>query len=691
MAKKDLYENYVYEINTLLKQGELYPKYAKSILEGKNDYKLSQVYTKKNYSTEWIDTLEDCVNALDTIVRNPRKFIVIEEDIVDISLAKSVSVESVKHLAQHTNLISSVKKDGTIIPSKILNTSKEESFEIYENRFIYTLLLKTKDFLTRRFDIVKSALLQSGDLEVAVESEFNLDGQKINFKLDSAANIPFDAVVRSKSSGPSDVERLTRISNIFNDFLSSAFAKEMRSCALVRPPIQRTNVILKDPNFKKALALWQFVETSENMEFKIETSKETIELPATLSERYRGLIYLNTMLMQSIATAKEAGESYEKVLEKEKELADEYVSKNIDDFVPDDFPHLKMELHEVRKIYSKIPGAKTLRMIEVSKMNAAVDRVLRQYKINKAKEDSAIQQRLIAQQLKEEAEAKKLALREAREEERRKKREAVLAIQEAKRLARETLLAEKRAEEERIAAEKIAEEERIEAERRAEEERIEAERRAEEERIEAERIAEEERIEAERQAEEERIRKEKELEEEIKRVAAEEEARLKAELDAKLEAERLEAERLLKEEADRIAKELMEKEEKFWAERRETAIRLLVENNNTILSEEQSKAIEALRTGTENKKRTLAEIQSLLENTVRAEHERALERLVEQAKTFRTDAEIASIRANVDQTGSLTVIDARLKKELIKTQLELVKQKRRDEKLAKKKKTDVSE
>ena len=134
------YDEIIFQINNLLKQEKIYPLYMGSIAEGKNDYKISQVYTKKNYDDSWITTLEECIVPLDTIVRNPRKFIIIEEDIVDVSLARSISIESVKHLAQHTNLIAAVKKDGSIIPSKILNTSKEESFEIYENRFIYTLI-----------------------------------------------------------------------------------------------------------------------------------------------------------------------------------------------------------------------------------------------------------------------------------------------------------------------------------------------------------------------------------------------------------------------------------------------------------------------------------------------------------------------------------------------------------------------
>lgn len=468
MASTKIYEEIVYQIVTLLKQGELYPKYVESIDSGKNDYKISQVYTKKNYSTEWIDTLEDCIVALDTIVRNPRKFIVIEEDIVDISLARSISVESVKHLSQHTNLISSVTKDGMVIPSKILNTSKEESFEIYENRFIYTLLLKIKDFIEIRSNAIKGALMQSGELGVKVESEFAVNKNKVRYEMNSNANFPFDAVVKRSGGGVSDLDRINRIKSIISDFLSSPFAREMRSCALVRPPIQRTNVILKDPNFKKALVLWQYIETSEKMEYKVETSTETVEMNPTMADKFRAIVYLNTILMQSIASTHETSESLESAQKKEKVLADEYVTKNIDDYVPDDFPQLKMDIEQIRTIYKKIPTEKTLTIPQINKINGALDRVIRQYRINKLKEDSVTRQKLIEKQLEEEKQAKLLALREKKDLERRLradrarkrlelKRQEEEDIAEAKRLQDEEAELKRKQEEEeaRLAAQKI--------------------------------------------------------------------------------------------------------------------------------------------------------------------------------------------------------------------------------------------
>lgn len=651
MIKKEQCEEFIYQINTLIKKSEFYPAYAKQILEGKSDFNISQVFTKKNYTTDWIDVLEECINPLDTIVRNPRKFIVIEEDIVDISLARSISVESVKHLAQHTNLISSITKKGDVLPNKILNTSKEESFEVYENRFIYTLLLKVRDFIDRRYDSIKNALLQSGELGIDIKSEFNIDGHKMTYSLDSTANIPFDEVVKSKSKSGliSNVERLNRIKSIIGDFLSGAFAKEMRSCALVRPPIQRTNVILKDPNFKKALMLWQYVESTENLEFKVETSKETSELPPAISDKYTSLIFWNTLLVQSIAASRDAGDTLEETKKKEQELTDEYITKNIDDFVPDDFPQLKMDLHEIRRIYYKIPGTKTLRLTEISKMNAALDRVLRQYRINKAKEDSALQKRLIAQQLKEEAEAKKIALREAKELERLKKKQEERAQIEARRKLREQKAAQKEAERLRKEAEKQAEEEK----RLYEEQKL----------AEAKRLAEEEASEIAKQQE--------------------------AEANRIIEEQKLEAEKRLREEAEAAAARLLAEREAYWTEQKDIAVRLLTERITVAVSDRQKDALQKLKRDEKIKLQTIRKIESLLRSATVFEHNTNIEKLFEQAKTFHSEQEIIDIKDDLAQGKQpFNKLEAEKRLEILKTQLEVLKNKKEKAKNEKNSKND---
>ncbi len=643
MIVKDKIEKFIYQINTLIQKSDLYSKYSKSILEGKNDFKISQIFTKKNYDIEWIEKIEECVNALDTIVRNPRRFIVVEEDIVDVSLARSVTIESVKHLAQHTNFINSVKKDGSVIPSKILNTSKEESFEIYENRFIYTLLLKIKDFINIRFEEMKKALLESSEIEVDITSDFNIEGNKISYGMKSEAHIPFDEIIKPKSSASqaSTIEKVIRIKNIIDDFLSSAFAREMRGCALVRPPITRTNVILKDPNFKKALVLWQYIVSQEKAEFKVETIKETAEMPPQLNEKYRGLILWNTALMQSIAAARDEGDTYEKTMEKDKEIADEYVSKDIDDFAPEDFPDLKLEISEIRRIYHNVPIEKPVTVIERRKVNAAIDRVIRQYKINKAKEDSKMQRRLIAQQIKEEEKARQLALKEKIEEERRLKKQQELEEKEKRKRIREQLAAERKAEQERIAFEK--------------------------------KLA----LQQKKEEEERRLASQKQIEEEKERIRQEKER----ELERKLFEEKLLAEQRLKEEALKIYESVKKQREEYWALEKEFSIRLLTEEMELELTKQQKEALEKIKQQEALKLETLRNLQTILENTIYLEYSADIQKIVEDARTFRSNEEIVSIARDVaDNKPSFAKLEAQKRLEILKTQLEIIKKKRREKK-----------
>ena len=645
----------------------MYDGYVEHIDSGKSDYKISQVYTKKNYSTEWIDTLEDCIVALDTIVRNPRKFIVIEEDIVDISLARSISVESVKHLSQHTNLISSVTKDGMVIPSKILNTSKEESFEIYENRFIYTLLLKIRDFIDIRSNAIKSALMQSGELGVEVSSEFSIDKNKVSYQMSGSANFPFDAVVKRSGAGVSDLERINRISQIINDFLGSPFAREMRSCALVRPPIQRTNVILKDPNFKKALVLWQYIETSEKVQYKIETSTETMEMNPIMVDKFRAIIYLNTILMQSIASTHEASDSVESAKKKELKAVDEYVTKNIDDYVPDDFPTLKMDLQQIRSIYRKIPTERTVAATQIAKMNAALDRVLRQYRINKLKEDSVTRQKLIEQQLEEEKQAKYLALREQKDAERKERAERARRRLEARRLEKERkeelARMQKEAEELKRKAEeaaRIAEENRLEAERIAEENRLYWEKFEQEEKIkndEANEKAEAARIflensqaeydraiaafnEQEKALEQSRLDKIEMLKNEAVKRAGDEEERQGLERVAKENRES--AKRLQQEKVDSLARMKRESEE-YWKKETEDAVSFGVsERLNTLRANERAEMEKII--GKERKElEILKKIEDGFKKSLDADYVDHLETIVDIAYRFRTADELDKI------------------------------------------------
>ena len=97
---------------------------------------------------DWIDQIEAAVPYIDNIFENPKRFIISQDEILNIEKSKKVGVETVKHLSKHTNFISEVDEEtGDIKPEKLLNELKEETFNTYENRFIYTLVDLLESFI----------------------------------------------------------------------------------------------------------------------------------------------------------------------------------------------------------------------------------------------------------------------------------------------------------------------------------------------------------------------------------------------------------------------------------------------------------------------------------------------------------------------------------------------------------------
>ena len=115
----------------------LYDSIDERSLEDFNNKMDSSMRVKTDYykdanSFEWLDIFEKLLPYIEKILRNPKRFITTEEEIVKIESAKKVGVETVKHLAKHTNFIQDLdEKTGDVIPAKLLNVLKEETFNTY--------------------------------------------------------------------------------------------------------------------------------------------------------------------------------------------------------------------------------------------------------------------------------------------------------------------------------------------------------------------------------------------------------------------------------------------------------------------------------------------------------------------------------------------------------------------------------
>ena len=137
---------------------------------------------------EWLDLLENACPYIDNIIRNPKLTLIREENVNKIEKVRKTSVESVKNLAVHSQYIEKIDdltKD--VQPSKLLEVYNVETYNIYENRVIYTLLDKLNRFIANRHTY------EHNDVVISFVAKVSFDDKSeevmINIKVDKDDNI----------------------------------------------------------------------------------------------------------------------------------------------------------------------------------------------------------------------------------------------------------------------------------------------------------------------------------------------------------------------------------------------------------------------------------------------------------------------------------------------------------------------
>lgn len=240
----------------------------------------------KMFDQSWIEALDVAFPYLDKIVKNPRNFIKEEGTIVNVALAKRVTPLSIAHLASHTQFIRKVLDDGNIEPEKILSVNTEEDFQIYENRFVATLITKLVEFVERRYSFIEQHL-DTKDTEVLVIHCVSLI-QGVTFEVDDRLKLSRP----SSDEGHKDEndELLAKINKLRGQLLfyqKSLFMKNMQGFRPVRNPISQTNLIVKNPDYRACYKLWCFLDKYDRLgvEYSVnETNKSFSE--AYINELY---------------------------------------------------------------------------------------------------------------------------------------------------------------------------------------------------------------------------------------------------------------------------------------------------------------------------------------------------------------------------------------------------------------------
>ena len=340
----DLYLKYVNEVGGALEDDRYFQYLFEMIQAGTNEINQKHRVMHKVVDESWLTTIEESLDAINNIIEKPRRFVTTKEEVVPVALAKKITADSVRHLSMNTQFIAS-NENGDIHPTRVLNITTEESYDLYENRFIYHLIQRLVTFIDKRTDVIFWSTGDETKNTLSFHSKVDDAYEEIEYKIEMTVK-NHQSFAENDNDNMQVFMRIDRVRRMVMSLRNSAFCSLMAGCAKVRSPIQRTNLMMKDPNYRTCYKLWQFLERYDEVGYTIVVQDEALEF----DEEYMIQLYINLITNYTVfkSLLETDNRNLEEVLATRRKIKKPKFIKKIEEKIVDDY---NIDDVEIRKVF----------------------------------------------------------------------------------------------------------------------------------------------------------------------------------------------------------------------------------------------------------------------------------------------------------------------------------------------------
>lgn len=290
----DLYTKYTNKVERTLENDRYFQYLFEIVQAGNNTIRQNNRVLHKVVDERWLTVVEEGLTSIFNIVDKPRRFIATTEEVVPVALARKITADSVRHLSQNTQFITTNAK-GDIQPTKVFNVTTEESFDLYENRFVYHLIQRLFAFVDKRTDVIFWSTGDETCNTMCMESKIDDAYEEISYKVEMTVKNR-QSFAENDNDNMDLFKRIDRVRRMSRTLRASSFCDIMNGCAKVKSPIQRTNLMMKDPDYRNCYKLWQFIESYDEVGYSIEEQDTALEF----DEEYQTQMYINLITNYTI-------------------------------------------------------------------------------------------------------------------------------------------------------------------------------------------------------------------------------------------------------------------------------------------------------------------------------------------------------------------------------------------------------
>ncbi|MBQ7242860.1 MAG: DUF2357 domain-containing protein [Bacilli bacterium] len=197
------------------------------------------------------DIFEEVLPSIQSIIDRFSSVLSSKRVMVRAERAKHTDAETLLHLSAHSEKLRYVQ-GNRIVPSEVLSKEFYDDIHSYENRFLMTLLKRALVFLNDRIEYIQANL----PLFHALQASFAFGDQRLQILWKR----PVDSLQLEK-----DLERLKKLRSTVVALGQKPLMKALLGSPEIVLPLAPTNLLRLDPDYKKAVELWDYIHAYRSM------------------------------------------------------------------------------------------------------------------------------------------------------------------------------------------------------------------------------------------------------------------------------------------------------------------------------------------------------------------------------------------------------------------------------------------
>lgn len=410
-VKKDslidpIYKKFTKSVRRAIGSTEFYEFFMDAMSRAENEFQFSNRRMEKIVDIRWVEAIEASINAMQLIVASPRNVIREDELIVNIANAKKAGSDVVRHLAQHGKLVEDFNEEtGDVRPSKLMQKFREDSEDLYENRLVYTTIEMAHRFVEVRYNALFEAMGDEFGAKLKTSTNLETAVELIHFDTFMHVKTKDSALDVDEKNGDI-LSRIDRLHRLLMTFMNTSYAQQMSKLNRVHGNLVKTNILKKNPNYRKICDLYDFLRRYDDVGYAIKITEQNPKLSEEFIEDIFHNVLFQYVILKGYLENEEDRLLPSPLKQKKRKLKPKVIKEIIEELTEDyDVPDL-----EIRKVLIEELTKEQLMLEEAEERRRLVEEAEERKRLEEELRKKILAEEQEKRQREAEAEAERLRL-----------------------------------------------------------------------------------------------------------------------------------------------------------------------------------------------------------------------------------------------------------------------------------------